>query len=87
MFQEGLYQVFVKEKPSTERVTQVTDHEELDNARIHRWFSTVVNTRLLLTGVSCCVVVLLCCCAGDNQSPAWSSDSVFPLRWRRSSAP
>ncbi|XP_019934352.1 transmembrane protein 253 isoform X2 [Paralichthys olivaceus] len=50
MFQEGLYHVFFKEKPSTRLQAQATIHGELDNVRIHRWFGTVVNTRLLVTG-------------------------------------
>lgn len=54
MFQEGLYQVFFKETPSTSPLTQVTNHGELVDVRIHRWFGTVVNTRLLVTGVRRC---------------------------------
>lgn len=56
MFQEGLYQVYVND---TRPLTQVTNNETLANIRIHRWFSTVVNTRLLVTGVRCCIVVLV----------------------------
>ncbi|KAF7224595.1 transmembrane protein 253 isoform X1 [Nothobranchius furzeri] len=48
MFQEGLYQVFFKE---THPPRQGTINGELNNARIHRWFGTVVNTRLLVTGL------------------------------------
>lgn len=51
MFQEGLYQVFFKETPLTHPPTPATNHSELLNGRIHRWFGTVVNTRLLVTGV------------------------------------
>lgn len=51
MFQEGLYHVFFKEAPSTRQVGQALSQGELVNARIHRWFGTVVNTRLLVTGV------------------------------------
>lgn len=58
MFQEGLYQVFFKDTPSTPPQTQVANHVELNNARIHRWFGTVVNTRLLVTGVRCYALVL-----------------------------
>lgn len=48
MFQEGLYHVFFKEAPSPR---PLTSQGELVNVRIHRWFGTVVNTRLLVTGV------------------------------------
>ncbi|XP_033940634.1 transmembrane protein 253 isoform X3 [Pseudochaenichthys georgianus] len=51
MFQEGLYQVFFKETPLTHPPTPATNHSELLNGRIHRWFGTVVNTRLLVTGI------------------------------------
>ncbi|XP_024859423.1 uncharacterized protein si:dkey-30c15.13 isoform X2 [Kryptolebias marmoratus] len=50
MFQEGLYQVFFKEARQPQPTTQDSDTGELNNARIHRWFGTVVNTRLLVTG-------------------------------------
>lgn len=57
MFQEGLYHVFFKEPPST--LTQGTNHAELINVRIHRWFGTVVNTRLLVSGVRCYFLALV----------------------------
>ncbi|KAI7802458.1 hypothetical protein IRJ41_010715 [Triplophysa rosa] len=50
MFQEGLYQVFFKERPQTRPLT-VSTSAELKEARLVRWFGTVVNTRLLLAGV------------------------------------
>lgn len=53
MFQEGLYHVFFKDTPSTQTQSQAASHVELDNARIHRWFGTVVNSRLLVAGVRC----------------------------------
>lgn len=59
MFQEGLYQVFFKDTSSTAPLTQVTNPGELINVRIHRWFGTVVNTRLLVAGVRCHSVVLV----------------------------
>lgn len=59
MFQEGLYQVFFKETPSTRQLTQVTRHGGVIDARIHRWFGTVVNTRLLVAGVRCYFLVLV----------------------------
>lgn len=51
MFQEGLYHVFFKETPSPRPLAQVTNQGELVNVRIHRWFGTVVSTRLLVCGV------------------------------------
>lgn len=51
MFEEGLYQVFFKDTPSPSPKTEVTNNGELSNARIHRWFGAVVNTRLLVSGV------------------------------------
>lgn len=49
MFQEGLYHVFFKDSPRTS--TQASSSGMLTNGRIHRWFGTVVNTRLLVSGV------------------------------------
>ncbi|XP_029379667.1 transmembrane protein 253 isoform X1 [Echeneis naucrates] len=51
MFQEGLYHVFFKETPSAHPQSQVTSPMELETGRIHRWFGSVVNTRLLVSGV------------------------------------
>lgn len=51
MFQEGLYQVFFKERSPAGPLAPATNQGELINARIHRWFGTVVGTRLLVTGV------------------------------------
>ncbi|XP_029697237.1 transmembrane protein 253 isoform X2 [Takifugu rubripes] len=48
MFQEGLYHVFFKDSPRTS--TKASSSSPLTNARIHRWFGTVVNTRLLVSG-------------------------------------
>ncbi|KAK5867521.1 hypothetical protein PBY51_012000 [Eleginops maclovinus] len=85
MFQEGLYQVFFKETPSTHPPTPVTNHSELLNGRIHRWFGTVVNTRLLVTGVvqilsalTCILATVTHACVSYNCSvtmttPVWSS--------------
>lgn len=91
MFQEGLYHVFFKETPSTSSPTQDTSHGELRNARIHRWFGTIVNTRLLVTGVRCYSLVFLqttgshSFCKLLNFLPALYL--VLPLRWCRSSVP
>lgn len=49
MFQEGLYHVFFEDPPRSSG--QVSSSGVLANARIHRWFGTVVNTRLLVSGV------------------------------------
>lgn len=57
MFQEGLYHVFLKE--TAHRSTRVTSAGELINDRIHRWFGTVVNTRLLVAGVRCLCLLLV----------------------------
>nr|XP_020469397.1 uncharacterized protein LOC109967873 [Monopterus albus] len=85
MFQEGLYHVFFKETPSPHPLTQVTNQVELNNARIHRWFGAVVNTRLLVTGVvqvlsglACILTTVTHACVSYNCSvsmtaPVWSS--------------
>nr|XP_033490317.1 uncharacterized protein si:dkey-30c15.13 isoform X2 [Epinephelus lanceolatus] len=85
MFQEGLYHVFFKETPPARPLTQVTDHRDLINGRIHRWFGTVVNTRLLVTGVvqilsalACILATITHACVSYNCSismttPVWSS--------------
>lgn len=49
MFQEGLYHVFFKDSPRSS--AEVSSSGVLTNARIHRWFGTVVNTRLFVSGV------------------------------------
>ncbi|XP_037109250.1 uncharacterized protein si:dkey-30c15.13 [Syngnathus acus] len=81
MFQEGLYQVFFKERPQT----RLTEQQNLHHARIHRWFSSVVNTRLLVSGVvqflsgAVCVLTAVChaCvsydCSVAMTMPVWSS--------------
>ncbi|XP_065139684.1 transmembrane protein 253 isoform X2 [Paramisgurnus dabryanus] len=52
MFQEGLYQVFFKDRPQSRPLpAAVSTPVELKEARLIRWFGTVVNTRLLLAGV------------------------------------
>lgn len=87
MFQEGLYQVFVRETPpSPPPPTQVpADNEELYNVRIHRWFGTVVNTRVLVAGAVQIVGALACLlftvthacvtynCSVTMITPVWSS--------------
>ncbi|KAL6106866.1 tmem253 [Pungitius sinensis] len=86
MFQEGLYHVFFKETPSPPApLNQVTRNGELINGRIHRWFGTVVNTRLLVTGVvqilsalACILATITHACVSYNCSvsmttPVWSS--------------
>uniref|UniRef100_A0A3B3VQD6 Si:dkey-30c15.13 n=1 Tax=Poecilia latipinna TaxID=48699 RepID=A0A3B3VQD6_9TELE len=87
MFQEGLYHVFFKETPPASPPTETsnTNNEELTNVRIHRWFGTVVNTRLLVTGViqvlsalaSVLATVSHACvsygCSVVMVTPVWSS--------------
>ncbi|KAM6960578.1 transmembrane protein 253 [Aplochiton taeniatus] len=51
MFQEGLYQVFFREQPSPRPLAPPADRVELGEVRITRWFGTIVNTRLLISGV------------------------------------
>ncbi|KAK9516784.1 hypothetical protein VZT92_024695 [Zoarces viviparus] len=85
MFQEGLYQVFFKETPSTRPLNQVIKRGELISGRISRWFGTVVNTRLLVTGVVQILSALACIlatvthacvsysCSVSMTTPVWSS--------------
>ncbi|XP_039989534.1 transmembrane protein 253 isoform X1 [Xiphias gladius] len=85
MFQEGLYHVFFKETPPTRLQTQVTNHQELDNIRLHRWFGTVVKTRLVVTGVVQVLSALACVlttvthacvsykCSVSMTTPVWPS--------------
>uniref|UniRef100_A0A3B5BLL1 Transmembrane protein 253-like n=1 Tax=Stegastes partitus TaxID=144197 RepID=A0A3B5BLL1_9TELE len=85
MFQEGLYQVFFKEAPPTRPGTQAANDGELSNARIHSWFGTVVNTRLLVSGVIQVLSALACIlstishacvsyeCSVSMMMPVWSS--------------
>ncbi|KAI3371399.1 hypothetical protein L3Q82_023992 [Scortum barcoo] len=91
MFQEGLYQVFFKDTPSTDPQIQTTNHVELVNGRIHRWFGTVVNTRLLVSGVvqiisslACILTTITHACVSYNCSvsmttPVWSSLFIITL--------
>nr|XP_057931898.1 uncharacterized protein si:dkey-30c15.13 [Doryrhamphus excisus]XP_057931899.1 uncharacterized protein si:dkey-30c15.13 [Doryrhamphus excisus]XP_057931900.1 uncharacterized protein si:dkey-30c15.13 [Doryrhamphus excisus] len=86
MFQEGLYQVYMKAPRASSRLlTCVTNQEELDNVRIHRWFSSVVNTRLLISGVVQLISAVTCIlttvshacvsydCSVAMTTPVWSS--------------
>ncbi|KAJ8362504.1 hypothetical protein AAFF_G00371890 [Aldrovandia affinis] len=59
MFQEGLYQVFFKDLPLPRPEAVSSAPEQLGEARIARWFGSVVKTRLLVTGV----VQVLCALA------------------------
>lgn len=53
MFQEGLHQVFFKARPLPHPVpADDSTAGELMEDRLVRWFGTVVNTRLLLSGVT-----------------------------------
>ena len=56
MFQEGLYQVFFKERPRTtgpkhRSLVASTNEREVKELRLARWFGAVINVRLLITGV------------------------------------
>ncbi|XP_029379668.1 transmembrane protein 253 isoform X2 [Echeneis naucrates] len=85
MFQEGLYHVFFKETPSAHPQSQVTSPMELETGRIHRWFGSVVNTRLLVSGVvqvlsafGCILTTITHACVSYDCSvtmvtPVWSS--------------
>ncbi|MEQ2189880.1 hypothetical protein ILYODFUR_034224, partial [Ilyodon furcidens] len=87
MFQEGLYHVFFKETLPPSPTTQTSNaiNEDLTNVRIHRWFGTVVNSRLLVTGVvqvlsalaSILTTVSHACvrydCSVIMVTPVWSS--------------
>ncbi|XP_039989535.1 uncharacterized protein si:dkey-30c15.13 isoform X2 [Xiphias gladius] len=91
MFQEGLYHVFFKETPPTRLQTQVTNHQELDNIRLHRWFGTVVKTRLVVTGVVQVLSALACVlttvthacvsykCSVSMTTPVWPSLFIITL--------
>ncbi|XP_067356203.1 transmembrane protein 253 [Channa argus] len=84
MFQEGLYHVFFRDTPIP-HPTQDTNQVELSNARIHRWFGAVVNTRLLVSGVvqvlsalACILTTVIHACVSYSCSvsmtiPVWSS--------------
>ncbi|KAM3870594.1 transmembrane protein 253 [Diretmus argenteus] len=83
MFQEGLYHVYVKETPSTR--PPAPNQQELKDVRIDLWFRTVVNTRILITGVvqvlgalACILTTVTHACVSYNCSvsmttPVWSS--------------
>ncbi|XP_028306483.1 transmembrane protein 253 [Gouania willdenowi] len=82
MFMEGLYHVFLNETPPPP--ASGTSDEHL-NTRIHRWFGTVVNTRLLLAGVvqvfcalACILFTIIHACVSYSCSlsmvtPVWPS--------------
>ncbi|XP_029552337.1 transmembrane protein 253 isoform X2 [Salmo trutta] len=81
MFQEGLYHVFFKDRTSGHPLTVTTNQEEFKDVRIGRWFGTVVNTRLLVTGVfgalaSILTTVTYACvsfnCSVSLTTPVWS---------------
>ncbi|KAL0968314.1 hypothetical protein UPYG_G00265200 [Umbra pygmaea] len=51
MFQEGLYQVFFKDTPSSHPPAVTTNQGGFQDVRIGRWFGTVINSHLLVTGL------------------------------------
>ncbi|XP_067275929.1 transmembrane protein 253 [Pseudorasbora parva] len=84
MFQEGLHQVFVKERPLPSQILAADSLTgELVEDRLVRWFGTVVNTRLLLSGVvqifsavSCILstfsyTCLTFSCSASLTAPVW----------------
>ncbi|XP_029952966.1 transmembrane protein 253 [Salarias fasciatus] len=85
MFMEGLYQVFFRETPPARPLPPAANNEELNDVRIHRWFGSVVNSRLLVTGVvevlsglSCILTTVIHACVNYNCSvsmvtPVWPS--------------
>ncbi|XP_068170123.1 transmembrane protein 253 [Antennarius striatus] len=85
MFQEGLYHVFFEEPPLSRPLTQITNERELINVRIHQWFGSVINNRLLLSGVVQMLSALACIlttviyacvsykCSVSMSTPVWSS--------------
>lgn len=86
MFQEGLHQVFFKERPLPQAVpADDSVAGELMEDRLVRWFGTVVNTRLLLSGVvqifsaAFCVfstfsyTCLTFSCSASMTAPIWCS--------------
>uniref|UniRef100_A0A8C5CVW7 Transmembrane protein n=1 Tax=Gadus morhua TaxID=8049 RepID=A0A8C5CVW7_GADMO len=84
MFQEGLYQVFVRETQSERPPPEASDEGDLRDARIRRWFGTVVGSRVCVTGVqavsalACILSTVTYSCVSFNCSmsmtmPVWSS--------------
>ncbi|XP_066578173.1 transmembrane protein 253 [Amia ocellicauda] len=83
MFQEGLYHVFFKEKSARQSSPQGSSPQELREIRIARWFGTVVNNRIMVTGVvqilgavaiMLCTVAFACMdfgCAVSMTTPVW----------------
>ncbi|KAK2894496.1 hypothetical protein QQF64_012643 [Cirrhinus molitorella] len=86
MFQEGLHQVFFKQRPLPSAVSadESTAVEPMED-RLIRWFGTVVNTRLLLSGIVqifCAAFCILCTfsyscltfnCSASMTAPVWCS--------------
>ncbi|XP_031420483.1 uncharacterized protein si:dkey-30c15.13 [Clupea harengus] len=65
MFQEGLYQVFFKERPRTtgpkhRSLVASTNEREVKELRLARWFGAVINVRLLITGVVQLISAVAC---------------------------
>ncbi|KAK1152872.1 transmembrane protein 253 [Acipenser oxyrinchus oxyrinchus] len=88
-FQEGLHEVGVMESPDTREVDMESIATEAREARITRWFGTVVNTRLLVTGViqifSAVTIIpttlsFICMdfgCAVSMTTPMWAAISYL----------
>lgn len=85
MFQEGLYQVYVREPPNDQPPPAAPDQGDLRDARMQRWFGTVVGSRLLVTGATQVLAALACIlstvtyscvsfsCSIALTMPVWSS--------------
>lgn len=90
MFLEGLHQVYMQSPPPPSlsppsSAQAMINQGDMDNSRIHRWFGTVVNTRLLVTGVIQVLGAVACIhttvihtcvsynCAVSMATPVWSS--------------
>ncbi|KAK7151816.1 hypothetical protein R3I94_008232 [Phoxinus phoxinus] len=84
MFQEGLHQVFLKEQPLPSTVSDADSTTgKLVEDRLVRWFGTVVNTRILLSGVVQIVSAVFCIfstfsytcltfsCSASLTAPVW----------------
>lgn len=85
MFLEGLHQVYMQPAAPRPPAPGSSEPGERDNARIQRWFGTVVSSRLLVSGavqvlgaVACILttVIYTCVsysCAVSMATPVWPS--------------
>ncbi|KAK0141052.1 Transmembrane protein 253 [Merluccius polli] len=85
MFQEGLYQVYRRETQNDLPPPVTTNQGDLRDARMQRWFGTVVGSRVLVTGATQVLAALACIlstvtyscvsfkCSMAMTMPVWSS--------------